>query len=59
MGYSPWGRKESGMTGRLTLALPVYLEETSFGIQGAYRKNNFKLILRGPHEFERKRPNCV
>ena len=59
MGYSPWGRKESDTTGRLTLSLPVYLEETSFSIQRAYRKNNFKLILRGPHEFEKKGPNCV
>ena len=50
---------ESDMTERLTLSLPVYLEETNFGIQRAYRKNNFKLILRGPHEFEEKRPNCV
>ena len=59
VGYSPCGRKESDMTERLTLSLPVYLEETNFGIQRAYRKNNFKLILRGPHEFEEKRPNCV
>ena len=37
VGYSPWGLKESDTTEQLTLSLPVYLEETDFGIQRAYR----------------------